>query len=354
MRRAGDLWRHVVSFDALLRAARRAAQGKRTARSAATFLERAEPECLDLERALEDGTWRPGPTARFEIRDPKVRTITALPFRDQVVHHALIGVLEPVFERRMIADSFACRRGKGTHAALRRARDLVRRHPWFLKLDVASFFPSVPHRAVMEALARLVKDRRVLALCATILAGCPSEAPADRGLPIGSLTSQWFANVLLNRLDHRVVDELRVAGYLRYMDDMVLFAEGKDRLRSAHDEVAAYLAGPLGLALKTRATILAPVSEGLPFLGRLVFRGTTRIRPENLRRYRSRLRLRRWECNTGRRTEDSYRQGVSSFFELLRSADTLALRRRWSEALGRKPTSSELDTGEGHQAPATA
>ena len=165
MRRAGDLWRHVVSFDALLRAARRASLGKRSNRSVAGVLERAEPECLALERALEDGTWRPSPCYRFEISDPKVRTITAVPFRDQVVHHALLGALEPVFERRMIGDSYACRRGKGTHAALRRAKHFVRRYPWFLKLDVASFFASIPPDAVEVALARIVKDRRVHALC---------------------------------------------------------------------------------------------------------------------------------------------------------------------------------------------
>jgi len=327
VRRAGGLWPDVVSFSSLLRAAHRAALGKRTARSVARFLERAEPEVLALQRELEAGTWRPGRAATFEISDPKRRTITAVPFRDQVVHHALMGVLEPVFERRMVFDSYACRRGKGTHAALARARRFVRRFGYFLKLDVKSFFASVPHPAVRETLARVVKDRRVLALCAIVLQG----TPGGRSLPVGSLTSQWFANLLLDRLDHYVKEELRIRGYVRYMDDFVLFADARARLRDAHGEVERFLADPLGLRLKPSATILAPTTQGLPFLGWLVYRGVTRVRPRNLRRYRWRLRQRRWEVASGRRSPESYRRGVASVYELLRHGDTAALRRRWND-----------------------
>jgi RNA-directed DNA polymerase len=330
VRRVGGLWLKVASFDALLAAAKRAASGKRTARSAARFLERAEVEALALERELLSGTWRPGRGSSFEITDPKPRTITAVPFRDQVVHHALMAALEPVFERRMIFDSYACRTGKGTHRALSRARHFVRRFAYFLKMDVASFFPSTPHASVMEALSRVVKDRDVLALCATILRGPPGEE-SDRGLPIGSLTSQWFANLLLDRLDHHVKETMRIPGYLRYMDDFVLFADERARLHEARADVEAYLASPLGLRAKPKATLLAPTSQGLPFLGWLVFRGLTRVRPANLRRFRWRLRQRRWEVARGLRSAESYRQGVASVYEMLRHGSTLALRRGLSE-----------------------
>jgi hypothetical protein len=318
----------VASFPALLAAAERAAAGKRTARSAARFLERAEIEALALERELVQGTWRPRRGSSFEISDPKPRTITAVPFRDQVVHHALMAALEPVFERRMIFDSYACRTGKGTHRALARARHFVRRFGYFLKMDVASFFPSTPHAAVMEALSRVVKDRDILALSSTILRGPPGEE-SDRGLPIGSLTSQWFANLLLDRLDHHVKETLRIPGYVRYMDDFVLFADERARLHEARAEVEAYLTDPLGLRAKPKAALLAPTAQGLPFLGWLVFRGTTRVRPANLRRYRWRLRQRRWEVARGLRSEESYRQGAASIHELLRHGSTLALRRSW-------------------------
>ncbi|MEM7201644.1 MAG: reverse transcriptase/maturase family protein [Planctomycetota bacterium] len=218
MRRAGGLWPHVASFAALTAAARRAARGQRRSRGAATLLDALEPECLRLERELQADGWRPGPTHRFVIHDPKPREITVAPFADRVVHHALIAPLEPVFERRMIADSYACRRGKGTHAAVRRAQALLRRHRYSLRLDVASFFASLAHDVVLESLARLVKDRRVLQLTARIVAGPTLGDPAV-GLPIGSLTSQWLANIVLDRVDHLIVESAeRVPGYVRYMD----------------------------------------------------------------------------------------------------------------------------------------
>jgi hypothetical protein len=293
------------------------------------FLHRLEPEVLQLQRELLTNQWHPGLHECFEIRDPKVRTITAVPFRDRVVHHALIRPLEPLFERRMIPNSFACRRGKGTHAALRRARQLVRRFRYFLKLDVASFFPSVHHEVVRETLARIIKDRSVLALCDRILAG-PADRSSSVGLPIGSLTSQWFANLVLDRADHFVKEQLRVRGYVRYMDDTVLCGEGRAELWRAHAHFRDYLKTRLRLQLKESATRLAPVSEGLPFLGWRIFPGTIRLQPENLRRYRWRLRLRRWQWESGLCDEESYRQAVASVYAHIRHGSTLGLRRHWA------------------------
>ncbi len=331
MRRAAHLFEGVTRFDNLLRAAGTAAKGKRETRAAAEFLERVELEVLQLQRALVAGTWRPSAAHEFVIHDPKQRTITAVPFADQVVHHALMAVLEPVFERRMIFHSYACRTGKGTHAALARVKRLVRRFPYFLRLDIASFFPSVSHAVMQETIGRVVKDRRVLDLSATILRGPPERGSTGRGLPIGSLTSQWFANLLLDRLDHRVQETMRIRGYVRYMDDVVLLDERRARLHEARREIETYLANVLDLALKPSATLVAPVTEGLPFLGWLVFPGTTRPRPANRKRYRWRLRQRTWELHRGLRSPESHRQGVASLFELLRAGDTLGLRSQWAE-----------------------
>jgi hypothetical protein len=137
--------------------------------------------------------------------------------------------------------------------------------------------------------------------------------------------------VLLDRLDHVVKEEMRVPGYVRYMDDFVLFDDSRDRLREVQARVTAYLRDTLGLEPKERATMLAPTSEGLPFLGWLLYPGTTRVRPANLRRYRWRLRLRRFEVAQGRRSLESYRAGVASIFELLRHGATAGLSRRLAE-----------------------
>jgi len=333
MRRAANLWPDIVSFDALRRAALRAARGKRRVASVARFLADLEPEVLRLQRELSDGSWRPGQAYQFEIHDPKRRTITAAPFADRVVHHALIDRLEPVFDRRMLEHSFACRKGKGTHAALDHARRLLRRHDWFLKLDIERCFDSLDHEVVLGTLARVVKDRRVLALCATIVrggprtAGCGPGTARHVGLPIGNLTSQWFCNLVLDRLDHHVKEVLRLPGYVRYMDDFVLFAGDKPTLRAAHDAVASFLADTLRLRCKPTATILAPARHGLPFLGWNLHRGTTRLRPENLRRIRRRVKLRIWQQRIGRLDTDSFAACLRSVAEHLRHGSTLGLRR---------------------------
>ncbi len=204
-----------------------------------------------------------------------MRTITAAPFRDRVVHHALIDPLEAWFDRRMIAHSYACRRGKGQHRALRHAHRLVRRHSWFLKLDVKGVFPSLAHDVVMDTLRRIVKDRRVLMLCERLVR---SGGADGRGLPIGNLTSQWFANLVLDRLDHWITEDLRVPGYVRYMDDFVLFGDDKAVLRGWLAQVEQFLHG-MQLRLKDSATMLTPTACGLPFLGFRIYRGLLRCVP---------------------------------------------------------------------------
>lgn len=332
MRRVAALWPQVVAFANLRRAAARAARGKRQTASGARFLDQLEPQLFALQRQLAIGAWRPSLARRFEIHDPKRRTITAVPFVDRVVHHALIGPLEPLFERRMVAHSYACRSDKGAHRALAYARQQVRRHPFALKLDVAAFFPSLQHDVVLATLRRLIKDADVLDLSRTILRGAhDGHTNHDRGLPIGSLTSQWFANVTLNRLDHFVLEQRRPRGYVRYMDDFVLFGSDKARLHEDHAAIAAFLREQLGLNLKDRATRLMPTWTGLPFLGFSLFPGLVRVQSANLRRYRWRLRFLRWQLASGEIDAEHFRRGVAAVMNHLAIADTLRLRRRWSQ-----------------------
>lgn len=329
MKRAGGLWPRVTSFDNLQRAANMAARGKRRVASVARFLERLEPESLRLQRELLEGAWHPGRPFTFTIIEPKERVISAAPFRDRVVHHALIDVLEPWLERRMIHESFACRRGKGTHAALRHARRLLRNHAWFLKLDVRSFFPSLRHGVVLESLRRVIKDRKVLDLCRRVMDGPAGEGHKATGLPIGNLTSQWFANLALDRLDHQVKEGMRIPGYVRYMDDCVLFADRKETLRQAHGTVAGWLRDVLQLELKSSATILAPAREGLPFLGWQIHRGTMRLRPENRRRSRRRLQMRLAQFHAGWIDEDQLASATRALIAHMEQGSTRRLRQEW-------------------------
>ncbi len=299
MRRVGGLWSSVVEFSELRRAALRAARGKRAGRGVLRFLLELEPRLLAIQRQLVADRWRPGRCASFEILDPKRRRITAVPFTDRVVQHALMAQLQPVFERRMIGDSFACRPGLGVAAALSRAQALLRRHRFYLKLDVAGFFPSLSHRVVRDTLGRVIKDRRVLRLCDRIIDGpepIPGQEP-PHGLPIGSLTSQWFAN-------------------------------DKQELWRAHAALECFLDQVLELRLKTRATLLAPSSEGLPFLGWRLFGRHRRVLRQNLRRYRWRLRLRRWQLRRGRIEPAHYLASVRAVLAHLAQGDTRRLRLR--------------------------
>ncbi len=287
MRRAGGLWYRVIAFDNLLEAARRAARGKRARPAVAHFLSRLEPEVLALQRELLDGRYRPRPLVSFILHDPKQRLISVPAFRDRVLHQALIAVCEPVFERRMIHHSYASRKGKGQHAALRQAQRLCRRYAWSLQLDVQHCFESLDHDVVLGTLQRVIKDRLVLSLFDRIVRTGDADGA---GLPIGSLTSQWLANLVLDRLDHHVTETLRISGYLRYMDDFVLLANTKHQLSQALVAVRGFLADPLQLRLKERVTRLAPTRTGLPYLGWQVYANTLRLRPQNLRRARARLR----------------------------------------------------------------
>ncbi len=331
MRGRPGLWAEIAAFRPLCRAARRAARGKRRVLGVARWMADLEPNALRLERSLGDGSWRPARPTTFVIHDPKTRTITAAPFGDRVVHHALMDALEPHLERRMMFESFACRRGKGTHRALGHARRLLRRHGWFLKLDIARCFDSIDHGVALAALSRVIADARALELAERIVSAGGKEG---RGLPIGNLTSQWLANLVLDRLDHFVKEELRVPGYVRYMDDFVLFADEKAALRGWYGDVAGFLAEHLKLDLKDRATLLAPARQGLPFLGWRTYRRMTRLRPENLRRVRARLWARAAEHRAGRIDDARLAASVASVMEHLRHGRSPGLRRRLSEELG--------------------
>ena len=228
-RRADGLFERIATFEALCAAARRAVTGKRRTPAPAAFLANLEPEVLRLERELRAGTWRPGGCVSFEIRDPKRRLISAAPFRDRVVHHAVHAVIAPLFERGFIDHTYANRVDKGTHRAVARYERLRNRYRYVLRGDIYRYFPALDHEVLKADLRRRIACRRTLGVLDRIVdASNPQEPvhlyyPGDdlftpyerrRGLPIGNLTSQLFANVYLDRFDHFATEVLR-APYLR-------------------------------------------------------------------------------------------------------------------------------------------
>ena len=256
--KARDLFAAVGSFSALHAAALRAARGKRSKPGAAAFLANLEKELLRLERELGSGRYRPGRYKRIEVFDPKHRVVSAAPFRDRVVHHALCAVCEPIFERGFIFDSYANRTGKGTHRAVARYEAFRDRFRHVLRCDVYRYFPAIDHELLKTDLLRRIACRRTLDLADRIIdASNPQEPvhiyfPGDdlftpferrRGLPIGNLTSQFFANLYLDRMDHFCKQVLRAHGYLRYVDDVALFHDDPDRLDEWRRRIERFLAG---------------------------------------------------------------------------------------------------------------
>lgn len=332
MKRYGYLFAEIVSFDSLMRAARQAYRGKRNKSRVAAFYFNLENEVLDLQRELKSGIYKPLPLRNFVIREPKVRRIGAADFRDRVVHHAVCQIMEPLFERSYISHSYACRIGKGSHRAIRQAQQYCRQYGYFLKCDIKKYFESIDHRVLKEMLSRKFKDRDLLQLLAVII---DSSNDPGKGIPIGNLTSQHFANFYLDRVDHYVKDVLRVKGYLRYMDDFILFGRDKPGLHVLKAEISGFLHDRLKLQLKERATVISPCYAGLPFLGFHIFPGLIRVKSENKRRMSRKLETRGREFNRGIIDENKYAQSLRSISEHLKTANTHHFRRRIFDELYR-------------------
>jgi hypothetical protein len=335
VKRAGHLFERVVGFRELLEATKRASVGRRHIPVVAAFRFDQEHELLRLQRELRDRTYRPGPYTTFVIHDPKRRTINAPAFRDRVVHHAVCAAVEPVFERTAIFDSYACRRGKGSHAAVDRAQGFARRWPYFLKLDIRSFYDSVDQGVLETLVRRVIKDPGVLWLLDTIIDHGPPGAPEGKGLAIGNLTSQHLSNFYLSPLDHFIEERLGVSAYLRYMDDLLLFGDSKDALWSWHDEIEMFLRDRLLLRLKEDSTLLAPVTEGIPFLGLRVWPGVRRLGPRRRRRLARQLAL---EPSDDQQSLDSLNALIASTLiaDTHRLRQSLVSRMMDAEGRGRK------------------
>jgi retron-type reverse transcriptase len=330
-----------VSFENLWWAWRKARRGKSRSAGAVAFELDLEHNLLALQQELASGDYRPGTYRLFTIYERKPRLIAAAPFRDRVVHHAVMNVIEPPLDRRFIHDSYACRQGKGTHAAVDRYQRWAQQYRYALKLDVQQYFPSIDHTILKATLRRHLRDDHVLALLDLIIDSGPDLAPAQPvyfpgdelltplerrcGIPIGNLTSQFFANLYLNDLDHGIKEVLQVPAYWRYVDDMVLLADEKARLWAWRNWIAEQLAA-VRLRLHPAKAKVSQVKEGLDLLGYRVFPERRRLRNENGLRFRRRLREFACGYAEGRLDWDDFNPSVQAWLGHACHADTWGLR----------------------------
>jgi len=300
-----------------------------------------EREIATLREELLSGAYAPGNYRFFEIREPKRRLIAAAPFRDRVVHHALCNMIAPVLMRRFIARSFSCQIGKGTTAARECCRKLVNRYQYVLKCDVSKFFPNIDHSIRFEKLSSEISDEAVLGLIWKILGSYRSgpevpvrlfpdddlvEAAArPRGLPIGNLTSQLWANYFLDDLDHWITEFQRHGAYVRYTDDFLLFGNDKRRLWELQSGIR-YRLMAIRLALAEPKSRLLATREGMPFCG---FRFLPGLRPRVLGATKRRFEARRYALA---RRGEMRRLSIAVFawYQFSREGNCEGLRRSYS------------------------
>jgi RNA-directed DNA polymerase len=342
VKRYKKLFDSVCSFENLYAAAIKALRGKRSKRPGAGFYADMEDEIITLREELLRGTYCHGKYHYFDIHEPKHRTVAAADFRDRVVHHAIIRLIEPLFERRFIEDSYACRMNKGTHAGMRRAGYFARRFPFVLKCDIRKYFANIDHDILMDLFAKVIGDRQLLELLEHILTshadgwrlllpdgGLPlfDGRVKRRGLPVGNLTSQFSANVYLNPLDHFVKHELRCKGYVRYMDDFLLFSDDKEQLRDWGHSVREKV-NDLSLEIHSDKYRLLRCDCGVDFCGFVVFgNGRIRVRRRTARRFHKRFKHKLKAVNN--RTGDiaSLSQSVAAWVGHVKHAQSWNLRK---------------------------
>jgi retron-type reverse transcriptase len=342
MKRYGNLWPQITAFENLLNATRQAQKGKRYRPNVLEFNHNLEAELLTLQQELNTRTYQPGAYRTFEIVEPKRRLISAAPYRDRVVHHALCNVIVPLIERSFINDSYANRVGKGSHKALKRFTDFARSSQYVLQCDLQKYFPSIDHEILKQLIRSKIKCPDTLWLIDTIIDGSNEQFPAiehfpgddmltplsrRRGLPIGNLTSQFFANIYLNGFDHFVKEILKAQKYVRYVDDFALFSDDHAFLIEARQALEAYLA-TLRLKIHPIKSQIFATQHGANFLGFRIFPERIRVRTESLKRARRRLRLlqTRYACYQAGIPEII--QSIQSWEAHLKHGDTWRLRRQ--------------------------
>lgn len=321
MKRHGYLFDKITSFENLLKASRKAQKGKRFKNTTADFNLRLEPELLILQRELQERTYQMGSYKQFYIYDPKKRLISALPYRDRVVQHALCNVIEPIFDHAFIYDTYACRKDKGSHRAVNRFTAYCRKNKYALKCDVKSYFASIDHDVLFEMIIKKIKDPDVLWLIKLIIGSTPFP-----GIPIGNLASQIFANLYLNGLDHYLKETIKCKHYIRYMDDLIVFGNDKEMLNEIKDAVEEHLKS-LRLELHPNKSQIYLTKKGVCFLGYKVYPTHRLVIRKNIKRLRQRIKRYFWALRLGLINHQKILCSVQSWLGYAIHADSFDLRK---------------------------
>ena len=356
----------IFSYENLLKRYYECRKRKRYTVNAAKFEINFENELLQLQKELKEHTYKPGRSICFVVTKPKAREIFAADFRDRIVHHILVNYLEKIWEPKFIDQSYSCRKGKGAHKAIKDLKRYIRkisqdnRQPaYFLQVDIQSFFVSLKKEILFKLIKRQVKNPEILWLTKIIIFHNPTsnyyrkcqmslfdlipghkslfKVSPNQGLPIGNLTSQFFANVYLNKLDQFVKHKLKVKYYLRYVDDLVLLSQNKNQLKIWRDKIDKFLWDRLKLKLHPQKQILQTIDKGINFVGFIVKPGYTLMRRRIIKNLKEKLW--RFNQNLEEITEQEIKQilsMVNSYYGQFKHAKTFGLRQKlWQKNFGK-------------------
>jgi len=291
-----SLWQSLCGYQNLDLAYRKARKHKTLKPYVLEFEENLSGNLGMLQTELLLHSYQPKPLETFILRDPKTRTISKSHFRDRVIHHALCNIINGTFERGFIYDSYANRIGKGSFKAIERFESFSRRithnftrDAFVLKADIRHYFEAVDHNTLLNILNRKIKDARIMWLIKKILKNHSKE----KGMPLGNLTSQFFANVYLNELDHFIKKQLKARFYIRYVDDFVILHHSKELLQEWKIKIDRFLFDRLSLELHPDKSKIIPLEEGVDFLGFKIFPHFRLLKKRNQRQF-----MREYQENT--------------------------------------------------------
>jgi retron-type reverse transcriptase len=308
MKRHGNLFEAIVNKDTLYQAYRNARKGKSWQNTIGVFERDLDENLNKIRQSLINKTFTTSPYKIFSVHEPKERLIYRLPFNpDRVVQHALMDVVEPIWDNLFIYDSYACRKGKGIHIGSRRTMEFMRATKGYcLKMDVSKFYASINHDILFEIVQRKIKCPDTLWLLKDIIYSI--EGPTN--IPIGNYTSQWLGNLYLNELDQMLKSKYKIKHYIRYCDDFLLLHKDKDFLGEMRDIITDFLRNKLTLNISRQS--LFPVKDGIDFLGYRHFPDYILLRKSTAKRVKKRLRLLPWLLKAGKITADSLRSSIAS------------------------------------------
>ena len=347
MKRYNDLYNKICSFENLHLAYLKARKAKRYKSEILKFSYYLESNLLELQDELLNQTYKHGSYKTFVVNDSKKRVIKAASFKDRVVHHALCNIIEPIFDRGFIYDSYACRRKKGTHKTIKRldffirsASDFARqkrelKNIYCLQCDIAKYFASIDHNILISLIKKKIKDKKVLWLIKRILESSYEKKLFEDlfkfrliGIPIGNLTSQLFANIYLNRLDQFIKHQLRVRYYIRYMDDFLILDSDKNLLGKMKFKIREFLEDKLKLKLHPKKANVFPIVKGIDFLGYRTFKDYKLLRKSTVKRFVKRTRNYKNKVDKGLISEEKLDRSIQSWFAYARFANSWRLSKR--------------------------